>query len=147
MSIILLVFLSSTERCIVLYILFFAVTYFTVQGRYFNMNYPFLARLRWKLKWAILFTCCLPSVCLSVCLWTFYIFDFFTKTTGQITTKLAHRIIGLKVKQKLTWELKRTLLSCKGRKLRNNIFSFKYSSQKPISRTCQLLGGGIIRKC
>jgi hypothetical protein len=49
----------------------------------------FLAHLSWKLKWAILIAFCpssvRPSVCLSV---NFYIFDFFSRTTGPILTKL-----------------------------------------------------------
>jgi hypothetical protein len=48
----------------------------------------FLAHLSWKLKWAILIAF-FPSVRLSVCLSVnFYIFDFFSKTTGPILTKL-----------------------------------------------------------
>jgi hypothetical protein len=43
-----------------------------------------LAHLSWKLKWAILIARC-PSVRLSV---NFYIFDFFSRTTGPILTRL-----------------------------------------------------------
>ena len=55
--------------------------------------HPFLAHLSWKLKWAILIarcppSCC-PSVCLSVCLSVnFYIFEFFSRTTCPILTRL-----------------------------------------------------------
>jgi hypothetical protein len=45
----------------------------------------FLAHLSWKLKWAILIARCPSSVCLSV---NFYIFDFFSRTTGQILIRL-----------------------------------------------------------
>jgi hypothetical protein len=48
----------------------------------------FLAYLSWKIKWAILIARCpsvLPSICLSV---NCYIFDFFSRTTGPIITKL-----------------------------------------------------------
>jgi hypothetical protein len=49
----------------------------------------FLAHLSWKLKWAILITRCPSSFCPSVRLSVnFYIFDFFSRTTGQILTKL-----------------------------------------------------------
>ena len=51
-----------------------------------------LAHLRWKLKWAFLIAWLASSVCLSVRLsvrlWTFHIFDFFSRTTGPISTKL-----------------------------------------------------------
>jgi hypothetical protein len=54
-----------------------------------NWFFPFLAHLSWKLKWAFLIACCPASVCLSVCLSVnFYIFDFFSRTTGPILTKL-----------------------------------------------------------
>ena len=49
------------------------------------MPVQFLAHLSWKLKWAILIAFCLSSVRLSV---NFYIFDFFSRTTGPILTKL-----------------------------------------------------------
>ena len=49
----------------------------------------FLAHLSWKLKWAFLITRCPSSVCLSVRLSVnFHIFDFFSRTTGPILTKL-----------------------------------------------------------
>jgi hypothetical protein len=44
-----------------------------------------LAHLSWKLKWAILITGCLSSVRPSV---NFYIFDFFSRTTRPILTRL-----------------------------------------------------------
>ena len=44
----------------------------------------FLAYLSWKLKWAFLINCC-PSICL----WTFHIFIFFSRTTGTISAKLS----------------------------------------------------------
>jgi hypothetical protein len=48
-----------------------------------------LAHLSWKLKWAILIAFCPSSVCLSVCLSVnFYIFDFFSRTTGSILARL-----------------------------------------------------------
>jgi hypothetical protein len=53
--------------------------------RTFNI---FLAHLSWKLKWAIPIArrpSVHPSVCLSV---NFYIFDFFSRTTGPILTRL-----------------------------------------------------------
>jgi hypothetical protein len=50
---------------------------------------PFLVHLSWKLKWAILIARCPSSVCLSVRLSVnFYIFDFFSRTTGPILAKL-----------------------------------------------------------
>jgi hypothetical protein len=49
----------------------------------------FLAHLSWKLKWAFLIARCPASVCLSVCLSVnFYIFDFFSRTTGPILNRL-----------------------------------------------------------
>ena len=59
----------------------------------------FLTHLSWKLQWAFLIACrpssvCLSvrpsvhlSVCLYVCLSTFPIFDFLSRTTGQILTR------------------------------------------------------------
>jgi hypothetical protein len=54
-------------------------------------NY-FLTHLSWKLKWAFLIAL-RPSVCISVCLFlcpsvNFYIFDFSSRTTGSISTRL-----------------------------------------------------------
>jgi hypothetical protein len=53
----------------------------------------FLAHLSWKLKWAILIAGCplsvRPSVRLTVCpSVNFYIFDFFSRTTKPISTRL-----------------------------------------------------------
>jgi hypothetical protein len=45
----------------------------------------FLAHLSWKFKWTFLIAHCLASVCLSV---NFYIFHFFSRTTGPILTRL-----------------------------------------------------------
>jgi hypothetical protein len=58
-----------------------------------SAQYFFLAHLSWKLKWAILIAFCPSSVCLAVCLSVclsvnFYIFDFFSRTTGPNLTKL-----------------------------------------------------------
>ena len=50
----------------------------------------FLAHLSWKLKWAFLITCCLPSVCLSV---NFPHFIFCSKTTGPISTNFAQSML------------------------------------------------------
>jgi hypothetical protein len=47
-------------------------------------DFCLLAHLSWKLKWAILIAGC-PSVRPSV---NFYIFDFFSRTTGPIFTRL-----------------------------------------------------------
>jgi hypothetical protein len=56
------------------------------EGRHWCLPYPaFLAHLSWKLRGAILIAFCPSSVCLSV---NFYIFNFFSKTTGPILTKL-----------------------------------------------------------
>jgi hypothetical protein len=44
-----------------------------------------LAHLSWKLKWAILIAGCPSSIRPSV---NFYIFDFFSRTTGPISTRL-----------------------------------------------------------
>ena len=56
--------------------------------------HAFLAHLSWKLKWAFLIACrsssvcpsVRPSVCLSVRLLTFHIFNFFSRTTGPISS-------------------------------------------------------------
>jgi hypothetical protein len=45
----------------------------------------FLVHLSWKVKWAFLIGRCLSYICLSV---NFYIFDFFSWTTGPILTTL-----------------------------------------------------------
>jgi hypothetical protein len=57
---------------------------YDLQIKFKDGCYQFLAHLSWKLKWAILIARC-PSVCLSV---NFYIFDFFSRTTGPILTRL-----------------------------------------------------------
>ena len=46
----------------------------------------FLAHLNWK-QWALLINCHLSSVYLSICL-SFHIFNFFSRTSGPISTKL-----------------------------------------------------------
>jgi hypothetical protein len=46
----------------------------------------FLAHLSWKLKWAFLIDRRLSGICLSVC--KLYIFDFFSRTTRPILTRL-----------------------------------------------------------
>jgi hypothetical protein len=49
----------------------------------------FLAHLSWKLKWTFLIARFPSSVCLSVRLSVnFYIFDFFSRTTGPVLTRL-----------------------------------------------------------
>ena len=59
---------------------------------FMNPLYPFLAHLSWKLKWAILIARCLSSVRLSVRLSVnFYIFDFFSRTTGPIFNQIWHK--------------------------------------------------------
>ena len=51
---------------------------------YLNTFRCVLAHLRWKLKWDFLIACC-P---LSICLLTFHIFMFFSRSTGPILTKI-----------------------------------------------------------
>ena len=58
-----------------------------------TQNWPFLAHLSWKLKWAILIARCRSSVRPSVRLSfrlsvNFYIFNFFSRTAGPIVAKL-----------------------------------------------------------
>jgi hypothetical protein len=50
----------------------------------------YLAHLGWKRNWAFLIARCPASVCLSVLpSVNFYIFDFFSRTTGPILTRVS----------------------------------------------------------
>jgi hypothetical protein len=61
----------------------------TCNSKWIEIPEQFLAHLSWKLKWAILIARCPSSVCPSVRpSVNFYIFDFFSRTTGPILTKL-----------------------------------------------------------
>ena len=57
------------------------------------MELTFLAHLSWKFKWAFLIACCLSS---SIRLKPFHIFNFFSRTSGPIWTKLGTKHLWVK---------------------------------------------------